>query len=130
MTMPQAAAALATILLGALAIVQVLLAAGRPIGALAWGGTDRVLPPRLRVASAITVPVYATFAIVLLVHADVLPGQPGHPAVTVGAWVAVAVFALGIPANALSRSRWERRIMLPASVVLATSALVVALAAG
>jgi hypothetical protein len=37
-----------------LAVFQVLLALGLPLGAMAWGGTHRVLPGRLRVASVVS----------------------------------------------------------------------------
>ena len=130
MTLLQGAAVITVTVLAGLAIVQVLLAAGRPLGALAWGGAYRVLPPGLRVASAATVVIYAAFAAVLLLRAQVVSGAPDHPVIMAGAWVAMAVFALGIPANAMSKSRWERSVMLPASGLLAAATLLIALPVG
>lgn len=126
-TLPGAAAVIATTVLVALGVLQVLLVGGRPVGALAWGGTHTVLPTRLRIASAGTVVLYAAFAVALLLRADVISGAHDHFLVTVGTWCAAAVFALGILANAASRSRTERRWMTPASVVLTAAALLVAL---
>jgi len=58
----EAAAVVAYVLLGALAVLQIALAAGAPLGHLAWGGKYRVLPRGLRIASAVSVLVYALFA--------------------------------------------------------------------
>lgn len=122
-----AAAILATVVLGALAALQVGVAAGAPWGRLVWGGKHRVLPPRLRVASALSVVLYAGFAAVLLSRAGVMPGSEA-PFVVVSTWVLFAYFALGIVMNLASRSTAERRTMAPACAVLAAATLVVALA--
>ena len=125
--MTAAAAILATVVLGTLAALQVGVAAGAPWGRLVWGGKHRVLPPRLRVASALSVVLYAGFAAVLLSRAGVMPGSEA-PFVVVSTWVLFAYFALGIVMNLASRSTAERRTMAPACAVLAAATLVVALA--
>lgn len=103
-----------------------LVASGRPYGAFVWGGRSRVLPGRLRVASAVTVALYVLFGVIIVARA-----QGGTTAestvVSVGIWLLVVIFALGIVANAVSRSRSERAAMVPANVVLAAAALVLAL---
>lgn len=114
-------------LLAALAVVQVGAAAGAPWGCVVWGGRHRVLPGRLRVASAISVLLYAGFATVLLSRAGVLPGGDSV-VIRVLTWVLFAYFVVGIGMNAISRSRAERLTMTPACVVLAAATLVVALA--
>lgn len=120
------AALVATLVLSGLAVVQVLAAAGRPVGRLVWGGQHRVLPRRLRIGSAVSILLYAGFAAVLLSRAGALPG--GTTAfVEVATWVLVAYFAIGILMNGISRSRAERAAMTPACVVLAAAALLVAL---
>ncbi|HET9880007.1 MAG TPA: hypothetical protein VFQ81_11990 [Candidatus Limnocylindria bacterium] len=49
-----ATAVIGTVLLAVIAMFQLALAAGAPLGAMAWGGGHPgVLPPRLRVASAV-----------------------------------------------------------------------------
>lgn len=122
-----AAAIVASLLLAALAVVQIGVAAGKPWGRLVWGGRHRVLPTRLRVASAVSVVVYAGFAAVLLSRAGALPAS-GTAFVVVTTWVLVGYFALGIVMNLASRSIAERRTMAPACTVLTAAALVVALA--
>ena len=49
-------------LLAALAVMQILAASGLPLGHFGWGGQHRVLPRGLRVASTVSVLVYAGLA--------------------------------------------------------------------
>lgn len=126
--MSAVAALVATLVLAAIAVVQVLAAAGRPVGRLVWGGQHRVLPRALRIGSAVSIVLYAGFAAVLLSRAGVLPGG-ATPLVEVATWVLVAYFAVGVLMNGISRSRAERAAMTPACVVLAVAALLVALGA-
>jgi hypothetical protein len=120
------AAIVAALALAAIAVFQVLGAAGRPVGRFLWGGSHRVLPRGLRIGSALSVLLYAAFTVVLLSRAGVLPGGD-TVLVHVLAWVLVGYFALGILMNAISRSRPERAVMTPLCVLLAASSLVVAL---
>lgn len=119
------AAVVATVVLTALAVLQVLVAAGRPYGRLVWGGQHEVLPRRLRIGSAVAVVLYAAFAGVLLWRAGLL-GSSGL-VTQVAAWVLFGYFALGIMVNLVSRSRAERLVMTPTCAVLAGCALVVAI---
>jgi hypothetical protein len=118
------AASVAAILLAALAVLQVLVAAGRPYGRLVWGGKHEVLPRSLRIGSAVSVVVYAAMATTLLARAGVFGTPPGW--VVVATWVLVGYFGLGIVVNAISRSRPERLAMTPVCAVLTVCSLVVA----
>ncbi|WP_299955625.1 hypothetical protein [uncultured Modestobacter sp.] len=120
------AAILAVVVLAALAVLQALLAAGRPYGQLAWGGQHRVLPRRLRIGSAVSIALYAVFGWVL-VRAAVEAPTAGR-ALEVAVWVLTGYFVLGVLVNAASRSRPERAVMTPVCLVLAACCLVVALA--
>ena len=123
------AAVVAYVLLGALAVFQIALAAGAPLGALAWGGKHRVLPRGLRIASAVSVLVYGLFAAII---AGAVSSQDRFgdyiPETPVGIWVLTAYFGLGVIANAISRSRPERFVMTPVAAVLCACCLLVALA--
>ncbi|RFU22808.1 hypothetical protein [Geodermatophilus marinus] len=120
------AAVVATALLVALAALQVALAAGAPLGRLAWGGHHRVLPTRLRVGSAVSVLLYALFAW-LVWRAAGIAARPGEEPGGVAIWALTVYFAVGVVANAASRSRPERAVMTPVAAVLAACCLVVAL---
>ncbi len=123
--MTQIALVAALVVLGALAVGQVLLAAGAPLGRFAWGGAHDVLPRRLRVGSIVAVVLYGVFALLLLHRAgavDLLPDAVAR----VGTWVLVGYLVVGTVMNALSRSRAEALTMAPTSAVLAVLVLVVA----
>ncbi len=119
------AAVLATVVLGALAVLQTLVAAGRPYGRLVWGGQHETLPRRLRVGSAASVAVYAAIAWVLLARAGVV--GTSTPFVGTATWVLVGYFAVGTAVNAVSRSRAEQRVMTPTCLVLTACSLTLAL---
>ena len=58
------AAVVLCLLLGALAVFQVLLAFGAPFGRFAWGGQHRVLPMAMRIGSVTSIVIYAVVAVV------------------------------------------------------------------
>lgn len=124
--MTTAAAILACLILAALAVFQSLLIAGRPLGRFAWGGQHDVLPRNLRIGSAVSILLYAVFAIVILERAGLSQLLPEGVA-QVGIWVLAAYFALGIVMNGISRSKPERNVMTPVCIVLAGLCLLIAL---
>jgi hypothetical protein len=99
---------------------------GAPIGRFAWGGTHRVLPARLRIGSAVSIVIYAVIAVLALDRVGAIDLVPDVVS-TVGMWIVFAYFVLGIPLNAISRSRAERYTMTPVVAVLAVLSLIVAL---
>lgn len=120
------AAVVALLLLAGLAVFQALLIAGRPLGRFAWGGQHAVLPAGYRVGSAVSIALYAGFAVLILQAAGSVSPLPGG-FVQVAIWVLTGYFVLGIGMNAISRSRPERLLMTPVAAVLAAACLVLAL---
>ena len=120
------AAVAACVILAALAVFQVALALGAPIGRFAWGGQHDVLPRHLRIGSALSVVVYGVIGAILLARAGMIVAGLDDLAVQISAWVVTAYFALGILMNAISRSRPERLVMTPTCLVLAVLSGVVA----
>jgi hypothetical protein len=125
--MTEIAAIAACTILAALAVFQAALIAGAPIGRFAWGGQHEVLPPRLRIGSAVSIVLYAAFAFVIAERAGLVTifGNAGF--VQAACWVLFGYFTLGIVMNGISRSKPERNTMAPVSAVLAVLVLVVAL---
>jgi hypothetical protein len=123
--MPAAAIALCVIL-ALLAVFQLALACGAPLGRFAWGGQHRVLPARLRLGSVVAIVIYALIGILALDRASVIDVVPDLVS-TIGMWVAFGYFVLGIPLNAISKSKPERFTMTPVVTVLAILSLLVAL---
>lgn len=111
-----------------LAGFQVFLALGAPWGRAAWGGVhEGVLPPGLRVASAVS-------AVVLIVAALLVLGRAGYWGATVlsgifrwGTWALVAMMTLSALANFASSSNWERFSGGPMALLLALTCFIVAL---
>ncbi|WP_400994851.1 hypothetical protein [Agromyces sp. GXQ0307] len=120
------AAILLTVILAALAVFQLALALGAPIGRFAWGGQHRVLPAGLRIGSLVSIVIYAVIVLLAFDRVgaiDIVPDVVSQ----VGMWVVFGYFVLGIPMNAISRSRAERVTMTPVVAVLALLSLIVAL---
>jgi hypothetical protein len=124
--MPVAAAIALTVILAVLAVFQLALALGAPMGRFAWGGQHRVLPAKLRIGSLVSILIYAVIALLALDRVDLIDVVP-DPVSTVGMWIVFAYFVLGIPLNAVSRSKAERYTMTPVVAVLAVLSLLVAL---
>lgn len=124
--MTEFAAVLAAVILAGLAVFQVALACGAPLGNYAWGGAHKVLPTKLRASSAVSVLLYAVFALVIFAKAGLVTiGDP--QTVNVAMWVLVGYFTLGIFMNGISRSKSERAVMTPVAAVLAVLYLLVAI---
>lgn len=121
------AALVACSVLACLVAFQACLALGAPWGRLAWGGRhDGPLPRGLRVASGVSIALYAAMGALLLDRAGLVRPVAPEGVVRVLSWVLVGYLALGVVMNALSRSRAERAVMTPTALVLAACSAVVA----
>lgn len=118
-----------TAILALLALFQLTLILGAPLGHFAWGGRHRVLPARLRVGSAISILVYGLIDLIAWDRVGALDVVP-EPLSEIGMWVVFACFTLGIAMNAISRSRPERYTMVPVSLVLAVLSFLIAAGVG
>lgn len=126
-TMVRAAAVLAALLLGAIALYQLLLAAGAPLGRAAWGGAHRVLPARLRLGSVAAAATLVVAGWIVLARAGLAAPGPAPLSVRAATWVSAAFFAVTAVGNAASESRAERLVMTPAAGMVAVVFAVVAL---
>ena len=117
------------VILALIAVFQIALAAGAPWGRLAWGGSHEVLPAKLRIGSLVAVLIYAVIVMIAFTRLGALHALPDGVAV-VAMWVVFGYFALGIVLNAASRSKPERLVMTPTTVVLAVLSLLIALGSG
>ena len=123
---PALAAVCLSVLLGALGLFQLSLAAGAPLGRLAWGGGHRVLPRALRIGSLVSILIYALLALIVLDRAGLVLWLPPGFAVVL-AWVVAGYFGLGIGLNLASRSPPERAVMSPIAAILCGLTVIVAL---
>lgn len=121
------AAITALLVLTGLSIFQVALIFGAPIGKYAWGGAHTKLPRRLKIASSMSIILYALFAIFILNKTGIIAVITNQDIVNIGMWVITAYFFLGIGMNAISRSKAERNLMTPIALALAVLFLIVSL---
>ena len=113
-----------------LAVFQTLLALGAPLGAMAWRGAHRVLPPGLRAASLFSAVMAVLGALAVAQAADLGPSV--LPAIVLRPFLgALAVlFALSVVGNAASGSRIERLHGVPLALILTLSCAILAWSAG
>jgi len=124
---PELAALLAAIGFTVIAVFQVVIALGAPLGRAAWGGAHIVLPRNLRVASAVAVVIWVVAALVVLDRAGT-PIIDLPDAVTYwGTWALVVVLPIGALMNFASSSPYERFGWGPLALVLAMLTLILAL---
>lgn len=124
----QISAIVASIVLVSLMSFQLLLVLGRPYGEYAWGGQHKVLPIGYRVGSVIAISIYIVSIIILLDKAGLISVISDTAISQYGIWVLFIYFLIGIPLNAISRSKPERNTMTPIASLLCFLLLVVALA--
>jgi hypothetical protein len=116
---------IALLILAALGIFQLLLVAGQPLGRFAWGGQHNTLPQNLRIGSLISIVLYVFFAVVIMERAGLISLSFAIPGFVI--WVLAAYFSLGVLMNGISRSKPERNLMTPVSLLLAIACFTLAL---
>ena len=113
-------------ILAALAVLQIVLITGLPLGRFAWGGRHDRLPMRLRVSAGIAIVIYAAMAVIALGRADVVVVPVAGLALTISMWVVAAYLCVSVLPNLASKSVSEKRLMTPVSALLAVFAVVIA----
>jgi hypothetical protein len=126
-----AAARTVMTILGLVALVQLALALGAPLGAHVYGGRvaglGEALPPAYRVASLLTVGVLLAAGWLVLARAGVV-GSPAADSTLVvwGTWAIAGFLALNTLANFASTSALERWGFGAATAVAAILTVLVA----
>lgn len=111
------------VLLGGIAVFELLLALGKPYGQYAWGGMHKVLPTTLRLASAASILLYVFFGFIVTDYMGWLDLSLNP------AWMkGLAVYlSFGVLLNGISRSKNERLIMTPVVFIMAVCAWILLL---
>lgn len=99
-----------------IAVFQVLLALGLPLGEFAMGGYYKVLPCKLRVVSTINAIILLFMGVVFLQHTNVINIFHVLPT-NILVWVITVFLGFNTIANLLSRSTKERYVMTPLSSI-------------
>ena len=110
-----------------LAVFQLLLAFGVPVGHAAWGGKHRILPKNLRIASFFSALLFAFVSISVLEKVEMITVFNNPDLVKWVVWVFTAFLGLNTLSNFFGGSRLEKRYMTPVSLVLALLCLFISL---
>ncbi|MDV2884550.1 hypothetical protein RYX45_05120 [Alkalihalophilus pseudofirmus] len=121
------AAILVTIIFTSIAIFQVLLSLGYPLGEAAMGGYHKILPAPLRIVSAFNALILLFMAYVFLKHAGLLTHFNFSLPTNVLVWVFTAFLGVNTLANFVSKSKKERVIMTPLSGVAFILCLIISM---
>ncbi len=125
--MIEISAYIAASVLGLLALFQIALVAGAPIGKFAWGGAHTVLPTRLRIGSVISIILYSIFSVIILDNAGVIDLINNESLLSASIWILTIYFFIGVLMNGASRSKSERNVMAPTALALAMLCLFIAI---
>ena len=111
-----------------IAVFQISLAMGAPLGEVAWGGGhDAVLPTGLRIASAVAAVMLIWMLLVVLARAGVARIDPVKRAYLAGfTWAVAGFMALNTLGNVASQNLFEQRVLAPVTAVLTAFTVVVA----
>lgn len=120
-------ALLGALLFGMIAVLTLLVTFGAPLGEFTMGGRHRIIPPRLRIATAVSffIQLAGVFAI-LYVGGKI--NLPLPFSVARGFCLFMGIYLLiNTVMNFLSTSKKEKLVMTPASFVTALCFLITAL---
>lgn len=115
-----------TAMLGVLAIFQIALAAGAPLGKFAWGGEHVTLPLNLRFGAISAVLRYAFIAFIALDRAGIIAVLPDEFSFWV-MWLIVAHLGFSVVLSLLSKSKYEKMTLAPYAFVMSVLSLLIAL---
>ena len=110
-------AILGTVLLFAVAVMEVLLIFGLPLGEFTMGGRYKVLPPALRIAAASSILLQIFGALILLQGAGFMKMWFGLTPTKVICFVFGGFFAVNIVMNLISPSKKEKYVMTPLAAI-------------
>jgi hypothetical protein len=93
---------------------HVLLSAGAPWGAFAWGGSSAgVLPTKLRIASAASALFWIAMAIIVADHGEVISAGIDRSATLLVIRILTVLLAIGTVLNLMSPSKKEKLLWTP-----------------
>ena len=112
-------AIIGAVLLMVVAVMSIALILGAPLGAFTLGGRFKVFPPKLRLVLATQMLMQLFFAAILLQLGGHMAPWFSHQVTKVIGIVLAAYLTLNSFANLASKSKQEKYVMTPLSVVTA-----------
>jgi uncharacterized protein (DUF486 family) len=120
------AGGIATVLFGVVMVLQLFIAVGIIPITMAWGGRQERLTVPLRIASLAAVGILGFFAYVIRYRAGLM-GTPIPAWIRIMAWIVTAYLALNSLGNIASKSKGERLLFGPITIILTVVCLLVAI---
>lgn len=111
-----------------IAIFQILLALGFPLGDYSWGGFHKgVLPTKLRISSMVSAIFILFIGYVFLKHSKIISIGFNFIPTNIMVWVFTVFLGLNTVGNLISKSRKEKMIMTPLTGIAFLSCLFVSI---
>ncbi|ADU30571.1 hypothetical protein [Evansella cellulosilytica] len=109
-----------------IALFQMLLSLGYPLGEFALGGKYKVLPKKHRITSAVNAFILLFMGYSVLLHANIFFITEGFPN-PVLIWIITIFLGFHALANFVSQSKKEKLVMTPISTIAFLLSLIIAL---
>ena len=123
------AALIAVVFFAVLSIFQLLLAIGLPLGKLAYGGKYEKLPTNMRIMSIVAIGIFVLASISVLERAVIIIIFNNPILTMVIVWIIAIYLAFNTLLNVLSKSKPEKLIMTPISLISAICCFIVVILA-
>ena len=120
-------ALLGTVLLLIVAVMEILLIAGLPLGEFTMGGRYKVLPPALRIAAASSILLQIFGVLMLLQGGGYMNMWFGESPTRIICYVFGGFFAVNTIMNLISPSKKEKFVMTPLAALEAVCFFVTAI---
>ena len=122
-------AVIATIIFIVVSVFQFLIVIGLPLGHLAYGGKHdhEKLPNNLRIMSVVAIIIFSLASLTYLEFAGFITIFNIPIFILIYNWIIAIYLTLGVLMNAVSRSKWEKRLWTPIVLLNAISCYIVLL---
>ena len=111
-------AILGAVIFGVIATMTVLVACGLPLGEFTMGGQHKILPKNLRVVAVISVAIQIFAMIIILQAGGFIPLWFSFKVTKYICFFFAAYLSLNTIMNMISKSRKERFVMTPLSLIV------------
>ncbi len=125
--MVQVAAIVYASLMASVVLFQLCLAVGLPWGEASMGGKyPGKYPPKMRAVAVVNMLVLSLILLIVLIHSGlILPSL--HSISKVAIWFVVAFSAVSVLLNTITKSKIEKRIWAPVTILQFVACLIVAI---
>ena len=123
------AAVIAVVVFVVVSTIQLLLALGKPLGKLAYGGKYETLPNNMRIMSIGAIGIFTLGTISVLERAGIITVLNNPVLSLIIVWIIALYLAFNTIINAISKSMKEKLIMTPLSLISSICCFIVAILA-